>query len=74
MFAIGTRVRFYSPPDGSTLFGIVRRHFTASVPFTWHKVEVTIGGRSVWGTRVGEFRYIPADLLTPVFSEHLGQS
>lgn len=66
MLAIGTQVRWYSLPDRETLFGIVRDHFTASTPHTWHKVEVTVGSRFAGGTTVGEYRCVPRHLLDVV--------
>lgn len=63
MIAIGTKVRWYSLPDRETVFGIVRDHFTASTPFTWHKVEVTVGSRFAGGIKSGESRCVPRHLL-----------
>lgn len=63
MIAIGTRVRWYSLADRETLFGVVRQHFTASTPRTWHQIEVTVGSRWRGGTKAGERRCIPVHLI-----------
>lgn len=59
MIAVGTKVRWYSTEDRETLFGVVKDHFTASSPHTFHQVEVTTGSRFMWGTKKGECRCVP---------------